>query len=348
MNRREFTAGAAAAGLALSSSAFRAWGQQSRQLVISATGGSWQESARKAYFEPFAKERQMRVIDVPGASLAKLAAMVAAKKVEWDVMDFPGSQLGTAVTQGLIEKIDYSVVKKDSSVPKDAYGEYSIAYGYYSTNMIYNTDSFKGRTPASWRDFWDQKAFPGPRSLRRAPHFTLEAALLADGVPMEQLYPLDLDRAFRKLDEIKPYVKAWWATGDQSIAFVASGDAHMGVTWNSSVVAARQDNRAVEIVWNQAALSPTLWIVPKGAPNKDAAMEFLNYIVQKEPQVRMALLNKSAPVNTAALAGLDPSILRYFPTVPEHRKGMFILGEVDFWGPRFTAINERFLKWISG
>src|SRR5258707_3380148 len=44
----------------------------------------------------------------------------------------------------------------------------------------------------------------------------LEAALMADGVPMDKLYPIDIDRPLRKLEEIKPHVDVWWTDVDQT------------------------------------------------------------------------------------------------------------------------------------
>ena len=36
---------------------------------------------------------------------------------------------------------------------------------------------------------------------------------MADGVAPDKLYPLDVDRAFKKLEEIKPNITVWWTSG---------------------------------------------------------------------------------------------------------------------------------------
>ena len=53
------------------------------------------------------------------------------------------------------------------------------------------------------------------QGLTNATQGPLEEALLADGVEPKDLYPLDVDRAFRKLDQIKHYVRKWWANGSE-------------------------------------------------------------------------------------------------------------------------------------
>ncbi|MFX7784760.1 extracellular solute-binding protein, partial [Acinetobacter baumannii] len=84
--------------------------------------------------------------------------------------------------------------------------------------------------------------------MRKQPFLTLEAALIADGVPMDQLYPLDLDRAFKKLDQIKSHISLWWTTGAQSVDVIASGEVDMGVAWDSRVSASRLAGQPVETV----------------------------------------------------------------------------------------------------
>ena len=60
------------------------------------------------------------------------------------------------------------------------------------------------RARSRWADLFDTAKIPGKRTFYKwsAPG-VLEIALLADGVAPDKLYPLDLDRAFKKLDTIK-------------------------------------------------------------------------------------------------------------------------------------------------
>jgi spermidine/putrescine-binding protein len=102
---------------------------------------------------------------------------------------------------GLAEPIDGKIIDRSKFLPQ-AQMSHVFSASAYSTVIAYRPDAFPNGTPKSWADFWDVKKFPGPRSLRNHPVDNLEAALMADGVAPEKIYPIDIDRAFRKLDEI--------------------------------------------------------------------------------------------------------------------------------------------------
>src|SRR3546814_19993340 len=70
--------------------------------------------------------------------------------------------------------------------------------------------------------------------MRKTPKYSLEFALMADGVPADQVYPTlrtprGVDRAFRKLDEIKPNV-VWWSSISQVPDLLGSREVVMSVT----------------------------------------------------------------------------------------------------------------------
>ena len=142
-----------------------------------------------------------------------------------------------------------------------------MGWYYFSTLMAWNKDAIKGAQPTGWKDFWDTKNFPGPRSLYNDVFGTLEFALMADGVPPDKLYPLDLDRAFRKLEEIRPAVKVWWKSGAQSVQLVTSGEVNFIPMWNArAMVAANTGN--VGYTYNQGILDFENLVIPKGAPSR--------------------------------------------------------------------------------
>ena len=81
---------------------------------------------------------------------------------------------------------------------------------------------FSGESPNSWADFWDVKKFPGPRALGAEVTFARNLPCSPTASPYK-LYPIDVERAFRKLAEIKPHVKVWWKHGDQPIQLLSQG-----------------------------------------------------------------------------------------------------------------------------
>jgi putative spermidine/putrescine transport system substrate-binding protein len=142
--------------------------------------------------------------------------------------------------------------------------------------LAYNTDKTAGKEPTGWADFFDLQKFPGKRGLwKYATGGVFEFALMADGVGPKELYPLDVDRAIKKLDTIKSDI-VWWDTGAQSQERVGSGEVAMTMIWNGRGWSAKHtDNKPVEMIWNQQILTADYFVVPKGSPNKDIAMEFI-------------------------------------------------------------------------
>ena len=134
--------------------------------------------------------------------------------------------------------------------------------------------------PASWADFWDVKAFPGPRALPNIgnPWWAMIAALEADGVSRDALFPLDLDRAFRKLDEIKPHVTVWWKSGDQSQQIFRTREVVMAMLFSGRAFRLRSEGIPLGISWHGAPLDAAFWAATKAARHPNAALALLDFI----------------------------------------------------------------------
>jgi putative spermidine/putrescine transport system substrate-binding protein len=185
------------------------------RIVVNASGGAMNNIFRRSYFAAFERRHGIRVVDTSPVNFGKLRAMVESGNPEWTVTEIGGQDAMRAKELNLLEPLDLSVIDR-SEYPETAKDSHVLASSAYTTALGYRTDVFPNNShPKGWAEFWDVRRFPGPRSLRNHPADNLEFALLADGVPMDQLYPIDMDRAFRKLDEIRPHITVWWSTGAQ-------------------------------------------------------------------------------------------------------------------------------------
>jgi putative spermidine/putrescine transport system substrate-binding protein len=245
--------------------------------------------------------------------------------------------------RNMLEPIDYNIVKTAGVLP-GAVHKHGLIKSYYAGVLAYSTKM--SRTPTSWADFWNVSAFPGPRGMRNAPEENVEFALLADGVAPDKLYPLDLDRAFRKLDQIKPHVKVWWTSGAQSVQIIADGIVVMAPTWNGRVEGAREKNVPIDLVWNGALLIGAPYIIPKGAKNKENAMKFINFTLNPDRQADFAKDFYSGPAVPAALAKLSPEVSRRLPTNPENMKVMATFG-AQWYADNAQALTRRWEKWVT-
>ena len=181
-------------------------------------------------------------------------------------------------------------------MPEAYRSPYSVAYEFYSSVLAYSQKKYpEGRTPNSWADFWDVKKFPGRRALRNHPIATLEAALMADGVAPDKLYPLDVDRAFKKLEEIKPHITVWWTSGAQSAQLLNDGEVDMVMAWNGRVSALAKEGAKVAFTYNQGILQSTSLCILKGAPNLATAVKLPQRGRRSRPPGQSAAAHRLRP-----------------------------------------------------
>lgn len=320
---------------------------QTKQLVVSDPGGPYTAAYRKAFYDPFEKATGIRVVNVARESqpVSQFTAMVKAKNYLWDVTTLTlSTDIPILEAQGLLEPIGL----KASDFPKlmpEAVTPNWLGVDVYSTVMAYRTDKYGQKGPTSWADFWDVQKFPGSRSLRRNPLDTLEQALMADGVPLDKLYPLDVDRAFRSLDRIKKHISVWWTSGAQAMQLIQSGEVDMISTWNGRAQAAIDGKAPVSIVWNQGLYSIEGWGIPKGSPNAEAAKAFVRFCGDAVRQASFTDSLAYGPTNLDAYTQIPPKRAAILPTSPQNLKAMR-LQSPTWWHENRAKVTERFNVWL--
>ncbi|WP_321816350.1 MULTISPECIES: ABC transporter substrate-binding protein [unclassified Paraburkholderia] len=310
-------------------------------IVFASWGGTTQSSQQKNWAQPFAQATGINVLMDGPTDYGKFKAMVESGNVNWDVVDVEGDFAYAAAKDGLIEPIDYSVVKKDELDPRFSSPQ-AVGSFYYSFVLGYHKSAFKGAQPSTWADLFDTKKFPGKRTFYKwsAPG-VLEIALLADGVPPNKLYPLDLDRAFKKLDTIKSDI-VWWSGGAQSQQLLASGEASMGMFWNGRLHALQATGVPVGISWNQNLTAADMLVIPKGAKHRDAALKFLATATSPQAQAKFAADTGYAPINVKSAALMTPAVAK---TLPDQFTQSQINLDMKYWAANRDAIAKRWYAW---
>jgi putative spermidine/putrescine transport system substrate-binding protein len=273
-------------------------------LTFASYGGAYQEAQRKGWLEPYTALTGVAFQESEDSSNATIKAQVEAGQVTWDVVDV-GNDFGLDANAALLEPLDYAKIHKDEILPGFA-STYRVADITYGVVLGYNTDKTAGKVPAGWADFFDLTKFPGKRGFwDYSAGGIFEFALLADGVAPKDLYPLDLPRATAKLDTIKDSI-VFWGSGAESQDLLGKGEVAMSMIWNGRAYSAKHiDNRPVEIQWNQQIVTADYFVVPKGTPNKDTAMDFIAWATCKENNAAPSKYIPYGPTNTLATA--DPS-----------------------------------------
>jgi putative spermidine/putrescine transport system substrate-binding protein len=319
----------------------------SGEVRVTSSGGAFAEAERVAYWEPFEQVCGIKVVPVEGFGTTQVKAQIDSGNVEWDVVSFDRSNVLNLLAQGdYFEPIDYTHVDTEHT-PEVYRHDYSLGHVAIGTVINYRTDAF-ATAPQSYADFWNLEAFPGPRNwmagtMGISPF--LEGALLADGVPMDQLYPLDIERALASLSRIRDDIVKFWESGAQSAQLMADGETVLGVAWNGRIATLEDEGVPVAIQWNQAMLGVNNRAVLKGAPNRENAMKFLAFGSMAVPQARLSLLIPYGYTNTAAAEYIPEARLSRLPTAPQYAHGVF-LSNAEWWAENLQAATDAWNEWL--
>ncbi len=320
------------------------------QLTVVNFGGANGAAQKKAYFEPFEKATGAKVVGVEyNGEQAKIKAMVESKKITWDVVEVESPDIARGCDEGLFEKLDYSKVGAKADFTPAAVHECGIGAFVWSTVMAYNGDKLKN-APATWADFWDVKKFPGKRAMRKGARYNLEFALMADGVAVADVYKVlatkdGAERAFKKLTQLKPNIQ-WWEAGAQPPQFLVAGDVVMTTAYNGRIDAAQREGKNLKITWTGGIYDLDYWVMPKGTPNKEAALKYIALASSPDAQAEYAKNISYGPTNTKALAKLDAKVLGNLPTSPANAKTALQFN-VTFWADQGEALEKRFAAWAA-
>jgi len=319
------------------------------ELVVLGFEDQFPGAQRTAYFRPFTSETNVRVRDTTyEGDFEHLKERLRDEPP--DVVQVDGSDLLRGVREDLFRPIDYRVVGKDDLLPQTAH-EFGVGTDVYAIAMGWNLKKLPegSSAPRAWSDFWDAKKYPGGRALKKSPRFTLEIALMADGVAPGDLYKdgrLDVDRAFRKLDEIKPDVQLWWTDALQPARQLADGEIVMAAARGEKLfVAAHVENPPIELTWNQAVMGVHYWAVPRAARNPEQAMGFIAYAKLSHRQATFATILPLGPVNPRAFGHIESGVSRWLNTHPENLSRQVFLDQ-SWWAEHEEEVTRRFERWL--
>ena len=318
--------------------------EEKKVLVWNSSGGIVEKVAKKVFAESFEQQTGIKVIFTAPVNFAKLKAMCESGNIEWDITELGPEDMIRGKQRGYLEPLDYNIINKSDFLPGLAHS-HAVPAAFYSTVLAYNTKKFPaGKQPKSWMDFWDVKKFPGPRSLPNYP-YTMEIALLADGVAPDKLYPLDEERAWKSLDKIKPHVSVWWTMPAKPAQLLADGEVDLAAAFNGRITGIQKEGVPVAIQWNQQILLVAYNAMVKGAKNKDAAMKFLAYMQKPELQAAWVKMIPYPGPSKTMFEHLSPEVAKTLPTYPEYYK-LGVQRNYKYWVEHEEKLMEEWNAWM--
>jgi putative spermidine/putrescine transport system substrate-binding protein len=349
LTRRTVVAGGAA--VVLAPTYWQQASAQDKRIYIRDPGGPYAPGFKEAFYDPFTKATGIEAVGLQGqhepTSLIK--GMVDTKTYTWDMglISLPAANQLRDEAPGYLEKLNIQTPHVDTT-PAEYKTEYFVGNNVFATILAYRTDAYEGKgkePPKTWADLFDVKKAPGRRSMRKHPFDTIEQALLADGVPGEKLYPLDFDRAFKKLDTIKKDIAVWWTGGAQTSQLLKSGEVDICACWNARAQAAIDDGAPVKIVWTQHLWTPEGWSILKGTPKADMCREFIKFAVDPARQAIFTKHLAYGPTHPDAYKSIPAERAKVLPTAPAYLPGRIQVDDM-FWAANKDKTTERFNSWV--
>lgn len=317
----------------------------SSSVVMTNSGGAFNDCIAAQWFAPFTTETGITVVKGPETDASKIKAMVETGQYDVDVNFVPDPALiqeGNA--QNLFEKIDYTQVPKDQII-SGLTPPYGVAVDTYSYIMGYRTDKFSGTVPQTWADFFDTTKFPGKRAMSdQVITNVYYMALMADGVAPADLTTIDIARALKKLDTIKSDI-VWYQTGQQAQDLLGSGEVVMAELFANRVANLVNDGKPVAPVWNGQIIATDFLAIPKGDPNAATAQKLIAYITRADVNGKLSSCQAIGPANTKSTT--SASVSAFLPS--SHLDVPYVVSTstdlVNYSAAHIDEMTTKFQDW---
>lgn len=333
-------------------------GAQAQQITVTSWGGAYSKSQAAVMYEPFTAKSGVKVLSEDyNGGLAEIRAQVKTGNVKWDVVDVEFAEALRGCDEGLFEKIDATKLPKGDD-GTDAKADFlpgmvnacAIANISYANVVAYDKAKMGAAAPTKLDDYFDLKKFPGKRGMKKEPNVNLEWALMADGVPPADVYkvlstPAGVERAFKKLDTIKPQI-VWWSAGAQPPQLLASGEVAMTTVFHGRIYDANtKDGKNFAVVWDGQITVPDLFVVVKGSKNANAAMDFVRFATGTKPLAEQTKFIPYAPARKSSLKLVEDKMKPWLPGPAQAGRGFQT--DAAWWSDHADELNQKFAAWMS-
>ena len=316
--------------------------EESPHLVVASWGGSFQDAQRQVLFKPFTLETGIEILEITGPSMARIKAMVDSGRSDWDVALMTPADVLTLADAGYLAEIAYDDNYFNNTlenIDERAISVHGIADFFSSKVISYNTGFYtEDHHPGTWEEFWDADQYPGLRIIDAGDWSVppIEYALLADGVSPDNLYPLDLERAYRSIEKIQPHVLKFSTSPVMPAQGLVDGEVALAAVTLGRIAQLKQQGAPVDFEWNQGLMEVNYWVIVGNTKNYDAAMEFIKFTTHPDIQAAMAKLQPLGPTNKQAFDYLSNERAKELPTYPDNlEKQIFVSAE--FWAKKDTS-----------
>ena len=268
---------------------------------------AWTDYVPQKLLDDFTAQYGIKVNYDTYSSNEEMLAKLQAGASGYDLVIPSDYTVDIMVKQDMLEPLDMTQIPNfinlDTRFTNQYYdpgNKYSIPYQWGTTALAYDKTRVPSE-PKSWADLWGstyKNRLVMLDDSREVPGMALQVL----GFDKNSVDPTQLDQAKAKLITLKPNILLF--NSDDPETALITGEAWAGLVYNGNASLARAEDPNIEYICPTEGCG--LWFdnlaVPKGAPHADAAMAFLNFML--EP-AESTLITKEFPYSNPNKAALD-------------------------------------------
>ncbi len=306
----------------------------------------WSQELSNDIVEQFQKETGIKVnystVDSNEVMYAKLKASSTA---QYDVVEPSSYYITRMVREGMIEKIDLDALPDykniDAAFTHPAYdptGQYSIPWVWGLTGIFINRKYFPDDNITQWSDLWSVR-YRDSLLMLDDPREAFNIGLMALHFSPNDEDLEDLEKAYQRLTTLAPNIRVY--NSNSVASMIIDEDITIGIAWNADVFKAAMENPNIEFIFpkDHVVMWVDAFVIPKGAPHRDNAYKFLNFILK----AKIAALQMTKTYYTTA----NREAIAYVPLEIANSKIIFPDEEVIRHGFFQTDVNDKALEAIS-
>lgn len=250
-----------------------------------------------------------------------MGKLIASKGVGYDVVFVSSPFAEVLHNLGLAETLDHDKIPnianlytEATELPHDPGNMFSLPYAWGTTGLCYRSDLVDA--PTSWGDLLKPAAdVAGKTTMLATDRWLLAAGQLELGYSVNETDPEKMAEVRDLLIEAKKTLLAYDDT--TFYAKLVSGEAELVQAWDGWCNYGIGENADIKYVIPEEGSD--LWVdtmvILKASEHKDAAYDFVNYILDADNH-RWAAENILYKVpNKAAMDGVDASLIESFPNM---------------------------------
>ncbi len=252
---------------------------------------TWSDYVSPELLEAFEHQTGTKVVVDTFSSNEELLAKLQSGASGYDVTVPSDFMVSVMMQQGLLAELDLQQIPNarllaDSlqHLPIDPEHRYSVPYLWGTVGIGYDSSVIQ-TPPDSWASLWDER-HKGKISMLNDQREVFGAVLRSMGQSMNTRDPAIIAQAKARLLQQKPLVKTY--TSDHFDHLLASGEVVLAHGWGGPVARAMALKPSIKYVVPKEGA--TIWadclVIPKTSRNKTLALQFINYLLDREVAAR--------------------------------------------------------------